>query len=168
LLAPSRARFEPALHPALHPGRSARVLVEGEEVGWIGELHPRWQQKYELPAPAILFEIDAAPLQRVRLPAYREVPRFPGVSRDLSVIVPERVSIQAILDDIAAHKPDHVETVQLFDLYRGPGVGKGEKSLAFRVLLQDTQKTMTEPEVESAMARLVERLGGQFGGKLRD
>jgi phenylalanyl-tRNA synthetase beta chain len=168
LLAGRRGRFEPAAHPALHPGRSARVVLDGEAIGWLGELHPLWQQKYELPAAPILFEIDAAPLQQVELPVFRDVSRFPAVSRDISVIVPEDVEIQAILDDLALHKPGPVESVHLFDLYRGPGVENGKKSLAFRVLLQDTQKTMTDPEVESAVAQLVGRLIRQFGGKLRD
>jgi phenylalanyl-tRNA synthetase beta chain len=168
LLSPRQARFEPAAHPALHPGRSARVVLDGRVVGWVGELHPLWQEKYELPAPAILFEVDAAPLQQIELPLFRQVPRFPAVSRDMSVIVPETVPIQAILDDFALHKPTLVESIQLFDLYRGAGVQNGEKSLAFRVLLQDTQKTMTDQEVESAVAQLKQRLVRQFGGKLRD
>jgi phenylalanyl-tRNA synthetase beta chain len=168
LAAPQHMRFEAAQHTALHPGRAARVLVEGEPIGWIGELHPRWQQKYELPAPLIVFEIDAAPLQKIDLPIHREVSRFPAVSRDISVIVPESVQIQAIFDDLAMHKPARVADIKLFDLYRGQGVENGRKSLAFRVLLQDTQKTMTDPEVESAMAELIDRLGEQFGGKLRD
>jgi phenylalanyl-tRNA synthetase beta chain len=142
--------------------------LQGEHIGWIGELHPRWQQKYALSGSLVVFEVDAAPLQRVELPTYGEVPKFPAVSRDISVIVPENVPIQAILDDIAAHKPIQVESVKVFDLYRGAGVGNGKKSLAFRVLLQDTQKTMTDSEVDSAVAQLVDRLGRQFGGKLRD
>jgi len=168
LASPQALRFEPAAHPALHPGRSARVLLEGRPIGWIGELHPRWQEKYELPAAAILFEVDAAPLQQVALPVARPVPRFPAVNRDISVLVAETMPIQAILDDLALHKPPLVESIRLFDLYRGPGVENGRKSLAFRVLLQDTQKTMTDPEVESAVAQLRERLVRQFGAKLRD
>jgi phenylalanyl-tRNA synthetase beta chain len=134
----------------------------------MGELHPLWQEKYELPAGAILFEVDAAPLQQVEMPVLRQVPRFPAVSRDISVLVPETVPIQAILDDLAVHKPASVDSIWLFDLYRGPGVENGRKSLAFRVLLQDTQKTMTDPEVESAVAQLRARLVRQFGAKLRD
>src|SRR6266436_6946125 len=74
LVAPLPVRFEPAAHPALHPGRSARVLVDGKPAGWIGELHPKWQQKYELPQPPVLFEVDAEPLESVPLPRL-EVPR---------------------------------------------------------------------------------------------
>jgi phenylalanyl-tRNA synthetase beta chain len=168
LLWPRQARFEPAAHPGFHPGRSARVVLDGLAIGWLGELHPLWQEKYELPAGAILFEVDAAPLQQVEMPVLRQVPRFPAVSRDISVLVPETVPIQAILDDLAVHKPASVDSIWLFDLYRGPGVENGRKSLAFRVLLQDTQKTMTDPEVESAVAQLRARLVRQFGAKLRD
>ena len=168
LLAGANARFEPAQHPALHPGRSARVVLGGQPAGWIGELHPQLQQKYEIPGPVVVFELDAAPLQVRPLPLYREVPKFPAVTRDLAMTFPDSVSVQAILDDLTAHKPPQVERIGLFDLYRGPGVENGRKSLAFRVLLQDTRKTMTDPEVESAVAQLVLRLERQFNGKLRD
>jgi phenylalanyl-tRNA synthetase beta chain len=168
LLAPSRARFEPAAHPAMHPGRCARILLGNACVGWIGELHPRWQQKYELPGSLVVFEVDAAPLQVAALPIYGEVSKFPAVSRDIAVILPDPVPVQAVLDDLAAHKPGLVERVTLFDLYRGPAVENGKKSLAFRVLLQDTQKTLTEEEVDSAVAQLMQRLRERFGGKLRD
>jgi phenylalanyl-tRNA synthetase beta chain len=167
LLLPLAARFEPATHPALHPGRSARVLLEGEPIGWVGELHPTWQQKYELPDPAVLFEIDAAPAQRVPLPAYREISRFPAVVRDLSVEVADQVPVQAILDDLERHQPHEVAEVSLFDVYRGAGVGNGKKSLAFRVLLQDTQRTLTDSDVDAAILQLVLRLERQFGATLR-
>ena len=168
LVGRGETRYEPEVHPALHPGRSARVLLDGQPIGWIGELHPNWQQKYELPQPPVLFELDAEPLQHLTLPSYREVPKFPAVGRDISVVLPESVPIQGVLDDLAVHKPRVVESVRLFDLYRGGGVENGKKSLAFRVLLQDTQKTMTDAEVESAVAQLVERLVQRFGGKLRN
>ena len=167
LLAPLTARFEPAPHPALHPGRSARIAVEGREIGWVGELHPRWQQKYELPGPVVLFEVDAAPLQRVPVPVYREVPRFPPVTRDLSVTLPEEIQVQDVLEDLMAHRPAAVEAIRLFDHYRGAGVETGKKSLAFRVLLQDTQKTMTDAEVDAAVQQVRQRLQERFGGKFR-
>jgi phenylalanyl-tRNA synthetase beta chain len=142
--------------------------VRGQAVGWIGELHPRLQQKYEIPGPLVVFEVDAAPLQEQPLPVYREVPKFPAVTRDLAMTFPDSVPVQAIFDHLAVHKAPLVDSIRLFDLYRGPGVDNGRKSLAFRVLLQDTQKTMTDPEVESAVAQLVLRLEQQFNAKLRD
>jgi len=168
LLHAANIAFERAVHPALHPGRSARVLARGEPIGWIGELHPRLQQKYEIPGPLVVFEVDAAPLQQLPLPVYREVPRFPAVTRDLAMTFPEEIPVQTILLDLAVHKPPLVHDIKLFDFYRGPAIEDGRKSLAFRVLLQDTQKTMTDPEVESAVAQLVLRLERQFNGKLRD
>src|SRR5262249_2176111 len=155
-------------HPALQPGRSARVLVGGEAIGWIGELHPRLQQKYQIPGPLMIFELEAAPLQSRPLPVYREVPDVPSVTRDVAMTFPDEVPVQAIFDHLAMHKLPPVESVRLFDLYRGRGVDSGRKSLAFRVLLQDTRKTMTDPEVESAVAQLVLRLEREFNGKLRD
>src|SRR5882724_9509800 len=87
LIAPRGARFEPVMHPALHPGRGAVVVLDEVVIGWIGELHPKWQKKYELPEPLVAFEIDAEPLQRLPLPQNREISRFPPVRRDLAVTV---------------------------------------------------------------------------------
>ncbi|MEO8158191.1 MAG: phenylalanine--tRNA ligase subunit beta [Betaproteobacteria bacterium] len=167
LLSPEQARVEPALHPALHPGRSARILLKGTPVGWLGELHPRLQRKYELPAPLVLFEMDAEPLQVRQLPEYREVSKFPPVRRDLSYIFDEKFTVQSILDSLNRAKTTIVDAVSVFDLYRGKGIENGRKGLAFRVLLQDTQKTLTDAEVEAALAVLRAVLEQEYGAKLR-
>jgi phenylalanyl-tRNA synthetase beta chain len=167
LAAPLPVTFEPARHPALHPGRSARVLFHDAAIGWIGELHPRWQQKYELPGPVVVLEVDAAPLQNVPVPAYAPVPRFPSVTRDLSFVVDAGVAVQSLLDDLAALTSSGVERISVFDLYQGEGVQKGKKSLAFRVLLQDTEKTMTDADVDFVVQKLRDRLVQQFGAQLR-
>jgi phenylalanyl-tRNA synthetase beta chain len=167
LAAPLPLRFEPARHPALHPGRAARVLLHDAAIGWIGELHPKWQQKYELPAPTVLFEVDAGPLQAVPVPAYAPVSRFPAVTRDLSFLVDAGVAVQSLLDDLTALQTRGVERISVFDLYQGEGVQKGKKSLAFRVLLQDTEKTMTDADVDFAVQKLRDRLVQQFGAQLR-
>ncbi len=167
LLAPRTARFEQAPHPALHPGRSARIILGDVEVGWIGELHPKWQRKYEIPGPVSLFELDCEPALRVPLPAYAEVSRFPLVRRDGSFVLPDDVAVGGILEVLRARKPAIVVDISVFDLYRGEGVENGKKSLAFRWLLQDTQKTLTDAEVDAAGAVLQEILEKEFGGKLR-
>ena len=167
LLAPREARFVQAVHPALHPGRSARIEVAGVAAGWIGELHPRWQQKYELPAAAAVFELDAEPLLAVPLPRLAEVSRFPAVIRDLAVLVDEGVSARALLGALSEARPGLVQEVRLFDLYRGEGVRKGKKSLAFRVVMQDTGKTLTDAEVDAAMADLEQLLTARFGAQRR-
>ena len=167
LLAYGALRFERTTHPALHPGRAAKVMLDDEQIGWLGELHPRWQQKYELPQAPILFELDLDALLAVRMPAYREVSKFPPVIRDLAVVVDESVSAQALLQAMLASRPAVVQELCLFDLYRGKGVEEGKKSLAFRVVMQDTSKTLTDAEAEAAMAQLLQLLANCVGARLR-
>jgi phenylalanyl-tRNA synthetase beta chain len=167
LLAPNQARFEAARHPALHPGRSAKVVLQGQPAGWIGELHPRWVQKYELPAPVVLFELDAEAMQRIGMPGYGEVSKFPPVRRDIAVEIDERLPVQDLLDAMWVRKLPIVTSITVFDMYRGKGIEAGKKSLAFRVLLQDTQKTLTDAEVDAAVAGLRAVLEQQYGAKLR-
>lgn len=167
LLGDAGLRFEAATHPALHPGRAARVVARGRPVGWVGELHPMWQQKYELPSPVVVFEVDAEPFLRVALPRYEEVSKFPSVTRDLSIVVDADLNMQTLIDDILALGIGGVQRVALFDVYQGVGIPKGKKSLAFRVLLQDTQRTLTDAEIDSAIQRMRERLSNQFGAQLR-
>ncbi len=167
LLAPRQARYEAWPHPGLHPGRSARVVLDGAEIGFIGELHPKWQRKYELPLPAVLFEVDARPVMELDLPTHRAVSRFPPVRRDLAYTFDGNIPLQAILDALNRAKGAVIDEVSIFDVYRGDKVGKGKKGLAFRVLLQDTQKTLTDAEVDSALADLRKVLEQDFGGTLR-
>ena len=171
LCAPRRLRFEAAAHPALHPGRSARVLIGADsgwkQAGWLGELHPRWQQKYELPQPAVLFELDAAPLTEVPLPRVEQPSKFPPVVRDIALLVDIKVSAQALLDAAGAEKPRIVQEVRVFDLYQGSHLPAGKKSLAFRVVMQDTERTLTDAEADAARDALVELWGRRFGGSLR-
>ncbi len=167
LLAPRAARYESAPHPALHPGRAARVMLDGAAIGWVGELHPRWQQKYALPLPAALFELDLEALGRLDLPRYREVSKFPPVVRDRSMEFDEGLPAAQILEEMERNRPAVVQEIRLFDYYRGKGVESGKKSLAFRVVMQDTARTLTDAEADAAMAQLTELLAAKFGAKLR-
>src|SRR6185436_4314405 len=167
LIAPRRSRFEPVAHPALHPGRAARIILDDAVIVWIGELHPKWQKKYALPEPLVAFEVDAEPLLGLPLSRYREVPRFPLVRRDLAITVDDAIPVQAILDGLLRAKPPIVQDVRVFDVYHGKGIENGKKGLAFRVLLQDTQKTLTDAEVDAAIVLLRKVLEQEFGAKLR-
>jgi len=167
LIAPLTAEFHPAEHPALHPGKSARILIGDMTVGWIGELHPRWQRKYDLPLPPVLFELDYESVGVRGLPAYKQTSKFPPVRRDITAEFDEGISYQAILAGLRRIQPAIVAEIGVFDMYRGTGVEKGKKSLAFRVLLQDTRKTLTDAEVESAVSLLRRTLQQQFNAKLR-
>ena len=168
LFAPRRLTLQAAPHPASHPGRSAQILLEDRPVGWIGELHPQWQQQNDLPQPALWFEVELSALMRGSLPKLAPVSRFPLVRRDIAVVVDEAVSAHTLLEAMRTCQAPYVMALDLFDLYRGPGVGEGRKSLAFRVLLQDTQKTLTDSEIEPSMARLVAAVqenGAQIRGE---
>lgn len=167
LLSPMRAGFERLDHPALHPGRSAAVIVDGKAIGLVGELHPRWVQKYDLDAAPVVFELDLDAVLRQPFPAYQEVSRFPAVVRDLALVVAQEQSAQALLEGLIAVAPAFVREIVLFDLYHGKGVDPEKKSLAFRVVMQDTQKTLSDGEVEAAMVKMIEAATQKFAAKLR-
>jgi len=172
LFAPRALRFVKAEHPALHPGRTAHVLLGDKVVGVIGELHPKWQQKYDLPLAPVVFEVDAEALQERDLPAYSEISKFPAVSRDIALVVKHSVGAQQLLDVFAAEKqanPDCsiLQALVLFDEYQGEGLEADEKSLAFRCTLQDTQNTLQDDKVDLAVNALVAAASAKLGARLR-
>ena len=167
LLAPAKLRFEKLQHPALHPGRAAKVLLDDREIGSIGELHPEWVQKYDLPLAPVVFELDFDAVKAASVPSYLEVSKFPLVIRDLAVVVDQGIALQAILDGLKGQLPALVNDVQLFDVYAGKGVAENKKSLALRIVMQDTQRTLLDSEVDAAMQQLVSCLERAFGAQLR-
>ncbi|MCC7486251.1 MAG: phenylalanine--tRNA ligase subunit beta [Burkholderiales bacterium] len=167
LLAPRAARFRRHPHPALHPGKSAVIECGGEYAGWIGELHPTWQQRYDLPGAPVLFELEFEVVSGTALPAYTDISRLPVVRRDIAAEVDEALDCQAVLDGLLNRRPPIVTEIGVFDIYRGTGVENGKKSLAFRVLLQDTHRTLTDAEVDSAVSQLRDVLRQEFSAKLR-
>lgn len=166
LFAPRKLDFQAAQHPASHPGRSARILLDGREIGWVGEMHPQWQQQYGLPQAVVWFEVELSATTQRSVTKAKDVSRFPPVRRDLAVLVDEAMEVQSLLDAMEQAAAPFVTEVELFDVYRGKGVKQGKKSLAFRVLLQDTQKTLTDSEIEPSVALLVAALQ-QKGAQLR-
>lgn len=172
LFAPGTLRFAKVVHPALHPGRSASVHYKGRDIGFIGELHPALQQKYDLPNAAVVFEVDAVALQDQEIPVYAEISKVPAVSRDLALVVKHAVAAQDLLDAFEAAKQsspdcDIIQAVVLFDEYRGKGLETDEKSLAFRFTLQDAQNTLQDSAVEAAMQVLVAAAVDKTGARLR-
>jgi len=166
LFAPQLLRFVAATHPALHPGRSAQIYCDGQAVGWIGELHPHWQQQYDMAQAAVWFEVELGALTRAAVPHMSEIAKSLPMRRDLAVLVDEAVAAQTLLGAMQRAVAPYVQEIVLFDVYRGKGVEQGKKSLAFRVLLQDTQKTLTDSEIETSIALLVDVMQ-QNGAQLR-
>lgn len=166
LFAGQTLRFEKAVHPALHPGRSAAVILNDERIGIVGELHPEWVQKYELIAAPVVFELELSALLAAPMPRYSAVSRFPVVERDLAFVVPQETALQTLLDGLHKAAADIVKDVNLFDVYQGKGLEEGKKSLAFRVVMQDTRKTLADADVDAAIAQLV-AAAQQLGAALR-
>ncbi len=172
LLAPRAARFVPAEHPARHPGRCARIELDGIAIGFAGELHPKWRQAYELPAAPQLFELDAAALTLRALPAHAPVQRQQSVWRDLSVVAGEAVTHEALMQAIAgAAAAGLVRSSRLFDIYRpqapGGDMRPGERSLSIRLELLDDEATLTDERIDVAVADVLHALSQRLGVRLR-
>lgn len=162
-----RLEFRRGQHPACHPGRCARVWLGEREVGVVGELHPRLQQKVELATAPVLFEIDTAVLLAGQAPRFAGVSRMPTVRRDLAVVVDDTLAVGSILAAVRATVPAAVREVEIFDQYRGKGVEAGRKSLAFRIVMQDTARTLTDAEVEEMVASIRRLLTEKFQASAR-
>jgi len=173
LFVPRRLHFEAATHPALHPGRCARILWAGQAVGWLGELHPQWRQQWELSHPPVVFELHLDALLDKPVPAAATVPKLQAVERDIAVVVKDGVSHQALMNGIwAAPTQGLLQDAVLFDVYRpvkeGGSVAMGEKSLAVRLIMQSTDDaTLTDAQIEQAVQAVVQQLIQQLDARLR-
>jgi len=167
LLHPLPAELVRASHIALHPGQSAQIFVEGRSAGWIGVLHPRLAQKYGFAKPPVLLEMDATPLLCQGVPHYQGMPRFPVVRRDIAVIVDAKIELTELLSSVKAASPALLSDITCFDVYQGQGMEAGKKSLAFNMLLQHTEKTLTDSEIDSTVAEVVNILIKNHNALLR-
>lgn len=175
LLAPLQAEYVPSNHPAMHPGRCAQVILEGRSIGYVGELHPKWRQAYELNTAPILFELDLdAVLQRV-VPEFKAVAKFQAVQRDIAVVVADQVNHATLMSSIwSAPTAGLLRDAQLFDVYR-PKVDKntqagqsaGDRSLAVRLTLNSDEATLTDAQIESAVKAVVSQLTTDLGARQR-
>jgi len=160
--------YEKAEHCALHPGQTAKVLLNGKAIGWLGKLHPKWQQHYDLAKSAYVFELDVDAIVARPLPAYEEVSKLLPVRRDLAIVLDENIAVQTVLSAIHEENIALIADVALFDLYQGKGVPENKKSLALSVLMHDTQKTLTDSDADTAIANLLQLLQIKFDAVLRN
>ena len=167
LISPATARFEKTQHPAFHPGRCADIRLDGKVIGVLGEFHPEWVQKYELQNAPIAFEIELEALLKAQVPSFAEISRQPSAVRDLAVLVDNKLDLQQLLDGLESTKPAIVRDIRLFDIYTGKGIESGKKSLAFRIVMQDTQRTLLDVEVDAAVQQLIVYLQQSFAAQLR-
>jgi phenylalanyl-tRNA synthetase beta chain len=164
-----------ASHPALHPGRSAQIVFQvgksAIHAGWIGELHPALQQAYELPQAPVLFECDWDALADIGMPMPAELSKFPAVQRDLAVVVKESVAAQTLLDAMRAAEQTLVRQIEVFDVFRptsgSSSMAADEKSLAFRITLQNPADTLQDAQIDVAIAALLSALEKCCNARLR-
>ena len=180
LLAPVVPQFEAAEHPAMHPGRCARVLVDGVAIGFVGELHPQWRQAYELPSAPVMFELELDAVLQRPVPMFRPVPKLQPVQRDIAVLVAESVSHAALMAAIwSAPSGGLLRDATLFDVYRpktplASGADEvvvsthgAEKSLAVRLTLNSDEATLTDEQIDAAVRAIVTRLASEVGARQR-
>jgi len=156
-----------ASHPALHPGQSAAVLRDGEQVGWIGQLHPGLQAQLDLNTAVYLFQVDIAKISKSRLPAFSEVSKFPAVRRDLAFMVNTQLVSADLLSAARDAAGEHLTQLKLFDVYLSKDVENKGKSLALGLTFQHGSRTLTDEEINSAIDRVIETLDNQFNAELR-
>jgi phenylalanyl-tRNA synthetase beta chain len=161
-------RFEAAEVPGLHPGQCARILDEAREIGRLGTLHPQAQGALDLERPVFLFELDLEALSRGRVPRFEPLSRFPAIRRDLAVVVGAEVPAARIIEAVRRSGAEVLRDVRIFDVYTGEGVPPGRKSVALGLILQDFSRTLTDEEVDAAVAGVVDRLRRDVGASLRE
>ena len=156
-----------AAHPALHPGQCAELWDDGRAIGWIGSLHPRLVQAFDLPAAPVLFELDSLALVRRGLPRHAALSRFPQMRRDLAFVLDVHTPAGELLAALREAATDRVRSIDVFDDYRGKGMAENQKSLAIRVVMQDTERTLTDREVDDTVQKLVDSARRQCNASLR-
>lgn len=171
LLGSRQATFVPDVHPAMHPGRCARIEIEGCVLGHVGELHPKWRQAWDLPQPPVLFELDLDAVMQKTVPQFASLPRQQTAVRDLALVVGEGISHDALMAALGADKSGLVRSAKLFDIYKpapgAPGFQPGERSLAVRLELLDEDTTLTDERIDAAVAAALQRATQVCGARLR-
>lgn len=162
------ASFEPSSRLGMHPGRTARVCICGEEVGFLGQIHPEVEELLELPGPTYVFELDPDSLSRhSRGRTYTPLPKFPAITRDIAVVVDENTPSAAVRSVILQAGGELVESVELFDLYRGPNLPPGKKSIAFSVVLRSPDTTLTDEQADAVIENIRTALSREVGASFR-
>ncbi|MGJ7456840.1 phenylalanine--tRNA ligase subunit beta [Halomonas sp. RA08-2] len=164
---PGAWRFEPAEHPALHPGQCARILHRGEEAGWIGTLHPAVRAQVGLKVDAVLFEVRLDALTHGRVPAFTPLSRFPEVRRDLAFLVDEDLPVQALLDTLRGQAGEWLTECRLFDVYQGKGVPEGRKSVALGLTWKHPSRTLNDEEINQLVDAIVTESRQHLDAELR-
>ncbi len=154
--------------PCLHPGRSARITRGGKTIGWIGEMHPRLVQELDFTYAPILFEVEYLAALAARMPRFEEISRFPRVRRDLAVVVDEKVSLRQLHDRVTFAASSLLRDIRVFDVFRGPGIEAGRKSVALGLIFQDNSRTLADEDADRLLVAIRADLSATLGAGFRE
>jgi phenylalanyl-tRNA synthetase beta chain len=161
-------QFIAAENPALHPGQSAQIRREGQEVGWLGALHPSVTKDLDLTYPVFVFELETQTAFAASIPEFREISIYPAIRRDLAAIVDESVSSATLEQAVRNSAGSLLRDVFVLSVYRGEQIGNNKKSMALGLNLQDTSRTLNDADADQVMTRVMDHLQQQLGAVIRD
>jgi phenylalanyl-tRNA synthetase beta chain len=160
--------FQATTHPALQPGQAARIIRDGDDIGVVGKLHPSIAKAFNLKAGVFVFELDAGKALAAHAPEAKAISKFPAIRRDISFFVDEKVTASDLVRAVESAAPDLIKSVRIFDVYEGPEIEAGLKSVAIGLILQETSRTLTDDDADAAQAAAVQKLRQEFAAELRD
>lgn len=160
--------FVAAEHPALQSGQTANIFRDNEVVGVIGKIHPQIARQFALDKDVLVFELDAKKTFAYSVPIAKQVSKFPTIRRDIAVLVDAEISATDLSTAIRGTAPEMVRSVRIFDVYQGPGIEAGLKSVALGLILQETSRTLTDVDADAVMADVLRKLQQDFAAVLRD
>lgn len=161
-------QYKAASHPALHPGQTAEILVNGKQAGWLGKIHPSLQQELGLVGAVYLFELNLEALEAGRLPKFQELSRFPEVRRDLALVIDDIVPAAVVMAAVREAAGPELRDSNLFDVYQGSGMEPGKRSLALSMVWQHPERTLQDDEVQARVDAVLSLLQLRFKVSLRD
>lgn len=157
---------------ALHPGQAAQIFRKSEQgmsaIGWIGAIHPEVAKKMDLTYPAYVFELEVQSSLEARVPQFEDISRYPGIRRDLAVIVDEAVQFDQLTAAVRTSAGQLLKGVWVLSVYRGEQLDKGKKSIALGLNLQDTSRTLTDQDADQVITQVIQYLRTELGGIIRD
>ncbi len=164
----ARISYEPIEHAALQRGQVGQIVRDGSSIGILGKLHPSLAKTFDLRRAVYMFELDAIAALASAAPKAIPVSKYPVIRRDIAVVVDDKISVDELVRAVASAAPDLIQEVRIFDVYKGPGIEAGLKSVALGLILQETSRTLTDDDADSAMAEAVRKLQENFAAELRD
>jgi phenylalanyl-tRNA synthetase beta chain len=161
-------RFAPDALPVLRPGRSARIYRNAIPIGWMGEMHPQALKALNFAASAFLFELDIASAFACKQLKYQKISKFPSVRRDMAIVVDESVPLAVLQENVTVSASGLLSELRVFDVYRGPSIETGRKSIALGLILQDSSRTLTDDDADAVVTAVAARLRDVLSATIRD